>query len=78
MVNEKGNMDDQLTFMKGKANGVVKGANSICHRSKIGKFEGEAKRLIYENQALPAVFFNIETWTHFRKRENMEKIQQRY
>jgi hypothetical protein len=77
MVNEKGNLDDQLTYMKGKVSGVVKSTNSVCHRKKIGKFEWEAKRLIYEHQAVPAVFFNIEVRTNFRKSdvENLERIQ---
>ena len=77
MVNDRGNMDDQLKYMEGKAKAVIKSTNTICHWSKIGRHEVEAKKLLYKQQIIPAVFYNIETWTNFRKSdvEKMERIQ---
>ena len=77
MLNEKGNMDDQLIYMEGKTRGVIKSTNNICHWSKVGKYEIEANKLLYNQQIVPAVFYNIETWTNFRKCdvEKMERMQ---
>lgn len=77
MLNEKGNMDDQLELMERKAKGVIKSTNTICHWTKIGQHEIEGKKLLYRQQIVPAVFYNIETWTNFRKSDvkKMEKIQ---
>ena len=65
-VNEKGNLDDQLKAMEVKSIAIVRETNTICCQRKIGKFELEAKKLVYEMQAVPAVFFNLETWTNLR------------
>ena len=46
---------------------VAREANKICSQHKVGKFEFEAKRLIYETQGVPAVYYNIEVWTNLRK-----------
>ena len=66
-VNEKGNMDDQLKHMEKKAVSVAREANKICCQHKVGKFEFEAKKLIYETQGVPAIYYNIEVWTNLRK-----------
>ena len=55
-VNEKGNMDDQLKHMEKKAMNVAREANKICSQHKVGKFEFEAKKLLYETQGVPAVY----------------------
>ena len=66
-VNEKGNMDDQLKDMEKKAVNVAREANKICSQHKVGKFEYEAKKLIYVTQGVPAVYYNVEVWTNLRK-----------
>ena len=67
MVNEEGNMDDQLKFMETKVVMVVREGKKMCCQSKIGKFEYAGKQLVYQQLAVASVFFNIETWTNFRK-----------
>ena len=77
MVNEEGNMDDQLKFMETKLVIVVREGRKMCCQSKIGKFEVAAKKLVYQQLAVASVFFNIEVWTNFRKSDmqKMESIQ---
>ena len=67
MVNEKGNMDDQLKFMENKTYGIVHDGRKMCCRSKIGKHEVEAKGVVYKQLAVPSIFYNVEAWTNFRK-----------
>ena len=47
MVNEKGNMDDQLKFMEEKVNGIVRDGRKMCSCHRIGKYEMEAKKVVY-------------------------------
>ena len=77
MVNEEGNMDDQLKFMESKVAALVREGKKMCCKSKIGKFEMIAKKVVYERLAELAVFFNIEVWTNFRCSdvEKMETLQ---
>ena len=79
MINEEGNMDDQLEFMEGKIGGIVSEANRMCCQSKIGKYEIEGKRLVYEQLGVPSVYYNIEVWTNFRQsdKDKLESIQGR-
>ena len=69
-ANEKGNMDDQLKHMESKVNAVVREANKICCQQKVGRYEMEAKKLVYELQLVPAVFYLSEVWTNLRKSDN--------
>jgi hypothetical protein len=66
MVNNKGNMDDQLAYMEGKIGGIIREGKKMCCRSRIGKAEIEAKRLVYEVLAETAVYYNVEAWTNLR------------
>ena len=77
MVNEDGNMDDQLKLMESKIGGIVSEGKRICCRTKIGKYEIEGKKLIYEQTAECSVFYNVEVWTNFRQsdKDKMESIQ---
>ena len=77
MVNEEGNMDDQLKLMESKIGGIVSEGKRICHKSKIGRYEIEGKKLIYEQTAVSCVFYNVEVWTNFRQsdKDKMESIQ---
>ena len=76
-INEQGNLDDQLKYMETKAVGVVREGNKLCCQNKVGKAEFEAKKLVYEMQMVPAVFFNLEVWTNLRKSDvtRLESIQ---
>ena len=56
MVNEDGNMDDQLKLMESKIGGIVSEGKRICCRTKIGKYEFEGKKLIYEQTAECSIF----------------------
>ena len=67
MVNEKGNMDDQLKYMEGKVGGIIREGVRMCCGTRIGKWEIEAKKLIYETLAIHSIYYNIETWTNLRK-----------
>ena len=73
MVNDKGNMDDQLKYMEGKIGGIVRGGKQMCSSSRIGKSEMDGKKLIYEALAVPAIYYNIETWTNLRV-SDVEKL----
>ena len=66
MVNEKGNMDDQLAYMEEKIGGIIREGRKMCCSSRIGKAEMEAKRLVYEVLAETAVYYNVEAWTNMR------------
>ena len=74
MVNEKGNMDDQLIHMERKVNAVVRETNKICSPGKVGKYEFEGKKLMYDSQIVPSIYFNIEAWTNMRKAD-VEKLK---
>ena len=76
-VNEKGNLDDQLKYMESKVGGLVSEANKICCQKKLGVYEWDGKKTVYEAQIIPAVFHNIEAWTNLRKTdwEKMESLQ---
>ena len=50
IVNEKGNMDDQLKYMEQKLNAVVREAKNICCQYNVGRYEMESKKLVYELQ----------------------------
>ena len=56
---------------------LVREGKKMCCKSKIGKFEMIAKKVVYERLAELAVFFNIEVWTNFRccDVEKMENLQ---
>ena len=77
MLNEKFNMDDQLKLMEKKTGGVISEGRKLCCSSRVGKFEIDAKILVYDTMAVKAVFHNIETWTNLRKSdvEKMKSIQ---
>ena len=77
MLNEKFNMDDQLKLMEKKTGGVISEGRKLCCSSRVGKFEIDAKVLVYDTMAVKAVFHNIETWTNLRKSdvEKMKSIQ---
>ena len=77
IVNELGNMDDQLKFMEEKLPGILREGRKMCCSSRIGKFEMEGKKLIYEVLAVAAVFYNIEVWTNLRKsdKDKLKSIQ---
>ena len=66
MINEKGNLDDQLVYMEGKIGGIIREGKKMCCSSRIGKAEIEAKRLVYEVLAETSVYYNIEAWTNLR------------
>ena len=76
-INEQGNLDDQLQYMETKAIGVVREGNKLCCQNKVGKAEFDSKKLVYEMQMVPAVFFNLEVWTNLRKSDitKLESIQ---
>ena len=74
MVNEKGNMDDQLKYMEGKVGGIIREGVRMCCRTRIGKWEIEAKKLIYETLAIHSIYYNIETWTNLRKTDTEKLI----
>jgi hypothetical protein len=74
ITNEKGNMDDQLVHMEGKVNAVVRETNNICSPGKVGTYEIEGKKLVYESQIAPCIFYNIEVWTNLRKAD-IEKLK---
>ena len=76
-MNEKGNLDDQLKYMESKVGGLVSEANKICCQKKLGVYEWDGKKTVYEAQIIPAVFHNIEAWTNLRKTdwERMESLQ---
>ena len=80
MVNEEGNMDDQLKLMESKIGGIVSEGKRICHKSKIGRYEIEGKKLIYEQTAVSCVFYNVEVWTNFRQsdKDKIESIKDKY
>ena len=67
MLNEKGNMENQLILMERKMNAVIRETNKICSPGKVGIHEFEGKKLLYETQIVPNVFFNIEVWSNLRK-----------
>ena len=67
MVNDKGNMDDQLKYMEGKLGGLIREGAKMCCGSRIGKWEMAAKKLIYEALIEQSAYYNIETWTNLRK-----------
>ena len=76
-VNEKGNMDDQLQHMEASAISLIREANKLCCRNNVGKYEMEAKKLVYGSMIVQALFYNIETWTNLRKsdKEHLEILQ---
>ena len=55
MVNEKGNMDDQLEFMESKTYGKVHDGKRTCCRNEIEKYEIEAKGVVYKQLAVPSI-----------------------
>ena len=63
--------------METKAIGVVREGNKLCCQNKVGKAEFDSKKLVYEMQMVPAVFFNLEVWTNLRKSDitKLESIQ---
>ena len=72
MINERGNLDDQLKHMESKAEGVIREGRKICSESRVGKYEFEAKILVTETLSIPAVFYNIETWTKLRRTDEQK------
>ena len=76
-VNEKGNMDAQLDFMKKKSVTLIREANKMCCPNLVGRFELDAKMLVYESTVIKALYYNIETWTNLRKsdKDQMEILQ---
>ena len=74
MVNNKGNMDDQIKYMEGKVGGIIREGVKMCCANRIGKWEIEAKKLIYETLAIHSIYYNIETWTNLRKTD-IEKLK---
>ena len=66
-INEKGNMDTQLTYMEKIARDVIREGNCLCAKEKLGQAEFIAKRFIYEKVATMAVFHNVEAWTNMRQ-----------
>ena len=77
MVNELGNMDDQLKFMEEKLPGILREGRKMCCSSRIGRYEMEGKKLIYDVLAVAAVFYNVEVWTNLRNsdKEKLKSIQ---
>jgi hypothetical protein len=76
-VNEKGNMDAQIDFMKKKSKSLIREANKMCCPNLVGRYELDAKLLVYESTVIKALYYNIETWTNLRKSdtEQMEILQ---
>ena len=76
-VNEKGNMDDQIDFMKTKSKTLIREANKMCCPHLVGRYELDAKLLVYESAVIKSLYYNIETWTNLRKSdaEQMEILQ---
>ena len=46
MVNDKGNIDDQLVYMESKVGGIIREGRSLCCSSRVGKSEIDAKILV--------------------------------
>ena len=76
-VNEKGNMDAQLDFMKKKSKALIREANKMCCPHLVGRYELNAKLLVYESTVIKSLYYNIETWTNLRKSdaEQLEILQ---
>ena len=74
IVNDKGNMDEQLELMKDKASNTIREINRMCARNRVGIMEMEAKIFIYNMVGLTSVFHNIEGWSNMRKGD-MEKLE---
>ena len=60
MVNEKGNLDDHLKLMESKASGCVRDRKKMCCQYKIGKYEMEAKVVVYNMLVEKLVFDHKE------------------
>ena len=69
MINDKGNIDDQLKYMESKVAGIIREGRSLCCSSRVGKSEIEAKTLVNDTLAVPAIYYNIETWTNLRQND---------
>ena len=76
-LDEKGTIDRQIKKMENRTQDVIRISNTMCSKTKIGRMEFMAKKLIYESVSIPAVFHNIEAWTNLRKtdKQKMESIQ---
>ena len=56
---------------------MVEEAKWVASESNTGKVSTEAMILMYERTILPAVLYNLEVWTKWRKSdwEELERIQ---
>ena len=70
-------MDAQIEFMKKKSKTLIREANKMCCENLVGRYELDAKLLVYESTVIKALYYNIETWTNLRKSdtEQMEILQ---
>ena len=70
-------MDAQLDFMKKKSKALIREANKMCCPHLVGRYELNAKLLVYESTVIKSLYYNIETWTNLRKSdaEQLEILQ---
>ena len=76
-VSEKGTVERQLEEIERKTKGMVIEAKRIGNEDRTGIMSTEIQILIYEKTIVPAMTFNLEVWTNWRKKdwEKLEKIQ---
>ena len=76
-LTEKGNIERQLDEIRSKTKGMIAEVKRIGSEGKTGRMSTEVQLLMYERTVLPAMIYNLEVWTNWRKSdwEQLERIQ---
>ena len=76
-INEKGTVERQVKEIRSKIKGMALEAKRIGHEKKTGNMSTDVIISIYEKTIIPAILYNLEVWTNWRKKdwEEMEKVQ---
>ena len=76
-ITESGTVERQLGEITNKARGMVAEMKRIGDESKTGIMSTSIPLTLFENTVIPALLFNLETWTNWRNKdwEELERSQ---
>ena len=76
-ITENESIERQLEEIATKSIGVIAEMKRIGDESKTGKMSTSIQIMLFEKTVIPAILFNLETWTNWREKdwEELEKSQ---
>ena len=62
-LTEDGTIEKQLSYVDSKAGGMIAELSRVANEAKVGHLSSQIQLMLYEATIIPAVTYNLETWS---------------